>query len=147
MVAVSFYKKRPHFQDLPPVERREHVRKLKLCFNCFGVHHVKQCTSNMFVTLQTEAGSNTQSFMKTLLQKIKQYDPRQHSNRFNFMAQIKLPFYKSNCLTGRKRLRHMLISTKEVEKVSSTNPQLWIQVLTSTFLARCFLMVTTQQKR
>ena len=34
-----------HFQDLSPLDRREHVKKLKLCFNCFGSHHVQQCTS------------------------------------------------------------------------------------------------------
>ena len=93
---------------------------------------------NIFVALQTEAESNTQSFKKALLQKIKQNDPRQQSKRFNFMAQVMLPFYQSNCLTGRKRLRHMLISTTEVDKVSSTNPQLWIQVLTSTFWQDAF---------
>ena len=33
------------FQDLSPLDRREHVKKLKLCFNCFGSHHIQQCTS------------------------------------------------------------------------------------------------------
>ena len=30
---------------LPPSIRRDHIRKLKLCFNCFGSHHVDKCTS------------------------------------------------------------------------------------------------------
>ena len=34
-----------YFEDLSPLDRREHVKKLKLCFNCFGIHHVQQGTS------------------------------------------------------------------------------------------------------
>ena len=34
-----------HFQALPASIRREHIRKLRLCFNCFGNHQVEKCTS------------------------------------------------------------------------------------------------------
>ena len=34
-----------HFQSLPPSIRRDQIRKLKLCFNCFGSHHVDKCPS------------------------------------------------------------------------------------------------------
>ena len=33
------------FQTLSPFDRREHVKNLKLCFNCFGSHHVQHCNS------------------------------------------------------------------------------------------------------
>ena len=33
-----------HFQALPARIRREHIRKLRLCFNCFGNHYVKKFT-------------------------------------------------------------------------------------------------------
>ena len=113
-----------HFQDLSPLDRREHEKKLKLCFNCFGSLHVQQCTSKNVFRLQTAAKSTTQCSMKFSLQKIKQYDPLQQLNRFNCMAQFKLLSNHFNCLTGRKRLRHMLISTTEVARASSSNPQL-----------------------
>ena len=41
----QFLYKYTHFQSLPPSIRRNHIRKLKLCFNCFGSHHVDKCTS------------------------------------------------------------------------------------------------------
>ena len=34
-----------HFQALSPPKRKDHVMKQKLCFNCFGHHHVDQCNS------------------------------------------------------------------------------------------------------
>ena len=34
-----------HFQTLSPFDRGEHVKNLKLCFNCFGSHHVQHCNS------------------------------------------------------------------------------------------------------
>ena len=34
-----------HFQTLSPFDRREHVKNIKLCFNCFGSHHVQHCNS------------------------------------------------------------------------------------------------------
>ena len=44
-VSCQYFNKCSHFPDLSPLERREHVRKLKLRFNCFELHHVQQCTS------------------------------------------------------------------------------------------------------
>ena len=34
-----------HFQTLSPFDRREHVKNIKLCFNCFGSHHNQHCNS------------------------------------------------------------------------------------------------------
>ena len=65
------------FQQLSPLDRREHVKKLKLCFNYFGSHHVQQCKSKICFPLQTAVKSTTQCSMKVSLQKIKQYDPLQ----------------------------------------------------------------------
>ena len=36
------------FQALTPLKRKGHVMKPKLCFNCFGHHHVDQCNSKNF---------------------------------------------------------------------------------------------------
>ena len=41
----QFLYKCTHFQSLPPCIRRDHIRKLKMCFNCFEGHHVDKCTS------------------------------------------------------------------------------------------------------
>ena len=41
----QFLYKCTHFQSLPPSIRRDHIRKLKLCFNCFGSHHIDKCPS------------------------------------------------------------------------------------------------------
>ena len=41
----QFLYKCTHFQALPASIRREHIRKLRLCFNCFRNHHVEKCTS------------------------------------------------------------------------------------------------------
>ena len=84
------------------------MKKLILCFNCFGSHHVQQCISKN-ICRPADCGKKhhtTQCFMKTSLQKIKQYDPIQQLNRFNCKAQGKLHSYQFNCLTGRKRLSH-----------------------------------------
>ena len=34
-----------HLQTLSPFDRKEHVKNLKLCFNCFGRYHVQHCNS------------------------------------------------------------------------------------------------------
>ena len=44
MRPVNIYKC-SHFQTLSPCDRRKHVKNLKLCFNCFGSHHVQHCNS------------------------------------------------------------------------------------------------------
>ena len=43
--SCQFLYKCTHFQALPASICREHIRKLRLCFNCFGNHHVEKCTS------------------------------------------------------------------------------------------------------
>ena len=40
----NFYKC-SNLQTLSPFNRREIVKNLKLCFNCFGSHHVQHCNS------------------------------------------------------------------------------------------------------
>ena len=42
--SCQFLYKCTHFQALPACIRREHIRKLRLCFNCFGNHYVEKCT-------------------------------------------------------------------------------------------------------
>ena len=41
----QFLYKCTHFQALPASIRREYIRKLRLCLNCFGNHHVENGTS------------------------------------------------------------------------------------------------------
>ena len=41
----QFLYKCTHFHALPSSIRIEHIRKLRLCFNCFGNHHVEKWTS------------------------------------------------------------------------------------------------------
>ena len=44
----QFLYKCTHFESLPPGIRRDNIRKLKLCPNCFGSHQVDKCTSKNF---------------------------------------------------------------------------------------------------
>ena len=46
--SYQFLYKCNHFQALPASIRREHKRKLRLCLNCFGKHHVEKWTSKIF---------------------------------------------------------------------------------------------------
>ena len=43
--SCQFLYKCTHFKALPASIRREHIRKLRLCFNCFGNPHIEKCTS------------------------------------------------------------------------------------------------------
>ena len=43
--SCQFLYKCTPFQALPASIRREHIRKLRLCFICFGNHHKEKCTS------------------------------------------------------------------------------------------------------